>query len=280
MRILLVEDSTTDTLLVLNALDRIQGSEVVAVKRLSEALAQLKENSFDVVLTDLGLPDSYGMETLHSLYPHCHDAAVVVMTVDNSPNQGLLALRSGSQDYLDKSHLTNPEAIRRCLVYARERRRHVNEIMALERELEAARKRKSASEESAFWDDLAKDPRLSMTGQKTQIQPSTQLSPRSFEELSKAYADVLERSVEMRFSNNHKDVGPAVSFLAQNLGLAGASPRDVVGVHVRGLRLALDKPENSVRPQLFVEESRFRLVELMGYLAMYYRDHKSADLKS
>lgn len=68
MRILLVEDSTTDTLLVLNALDRIQGSEVVAVKRLSEALAQLKENSFDVVLTDLGLPDSYGMETLHSLY--------------------------------------------------------------------------------------------------------------------------------------------------------------------------------------------------------------------
>ncbi|MEY4644718.1 MAG: hypothetical protein RLZZ596_1549 [Pseudomonadota bacterium] len=56
--------------------------------------------------------------------------------------------------------------------------------------------------------------------------------------------------------------------------------RDVVGIHVRGVRLALDKNENSVRLQLFLEESRFRLVELMGYLAMFYRDHKSADLKS
>lgn len=274
MHILLIEDSATDTLLVLNALERIPGCEVVAVKRLSEALDKLKETSFDVVLTDLGLPDSYGMETLHSLYPHCGEAAVVVMTVDNSPNQGLAALRTGSQDYLDKVHLTNPEAIRRCLVYARERRKHVSEIMSLERELEAARKRKSASEESAFWGQLATEFRQAISGGKASITPPTELSPKKFDELSKAYSDVLKRSVDMRFSNNHSDVAPAVSFLARNLGQVGANPRDVVGIHVKGLRMALDDPQNSSRTQLFVEESRFRLVELMGYLAMYYRDNK------
>ena len=66
IQILLVEDDPTDTLLAEEALlgDRFR---LQVSRRLDDALRLLKSHPFDVILLDLGLPDSQGLATLQAL---------------------------------------------------------------------------------------------------------------------------------------------------------------------------------------------------------------------
>lgn len=79
----------------------------------------------DVVLLDLGLPDSDGVETVGRLIEHAPGVPVVVLT--GQTDAGIDAIRSGAQDYLRKGHITAP-LLRRTLRYAIERGRVQREL--------------------------------------------------------------------------------------------------------------------------------------------------------
>ena len=61
-----MEDNPTDVLLLREALAEAASVEFVLTQaeRLADGLARLREAPFDVVLLDLGLPDSSGADTL------------------------------------------------------------------------------------------------------------------------------------------------------------------------------------------------------------------------
>jgi CheY-like chemotaxis protein len=82
VRILLVEDDPDDVYVMRNLLgDRWQGPfELVNVELLSAAIQRCQDERFDVVLLDLGLPDSNGLETFFSIYAHAGDVPIVVLT--------------------------------------------------------------------------------------------------------------------------------------------------------------------------------------------------------
>lgn len=67
LNILLVEDSPTDVLLAQDALDDRTLFDVTVADRLARALELLSDRPFDIVLLDLGLPDSQGLDTLMRL---------------------------------------------------------------------------------------------------------------------------------------------------------------------------------------------------------------------
>jgi signal transduction histidine kinase/DNA-binding response OmpR family regulator len=123
IRVLLVEDSATDVLMLEAELADDAGApfHVTDVPRLADAMALLATDEFDVVLTDLGLPDSAGLETFVSINKAAHGLPVIVMTGLNDEAMGISAMRAGAQDYFVKGHLQHglPRAIR----YAIERRR-------------------------------------------------------------------------------------------------------------------------------------------------------------
>ena len=119
MRILLVEDSPSDADLVQQAL-QLTGAgrfEFTWVECLQDALVRLGDESFDVLLLDLSLPDSSGAET----FRRAHNAAplipIVVLTGASDESLGLAAVQEGVQDYLVKGQADGRQ-IARAIRYA------------------------------------------------------------------------------------------------------------------------------------------------------------------
>ena len=92
------------------------------VARLEEAKDFLRLEPFDLVLLDLFLPDSQGLETFIQLYPHALCVPVVVLTHSKDEPLALEAVRSGAQDTLIKDHMQGQSAVR-ALRQAIERKR-------------------------------------------------------------------------------------------------------------------------------------------------------------
>ena len=125
IRILLLEDDPADARLVGQMLRRVKTTpfEVAVVNRLAEAVAKLKAGAevFDVVLADLGLPDSTGIGTLDALTEAAPHLPVVVLTGNDDDAVALEALKRGAQDYLVKG-IGDAFILSRVVRYAIERK--------------------------------------------------------------------------------------------------------------------------------------------------------------
>ncbi|MEO8425834.1 MAG: PAS domain-containing protein [Verrucomicrobiota bacterium] len=129
IRVLLVEDSPTDALIVREELTHVAGVRFVVtqVERLAEALKRLKEQPFDVVLLDLKLPDSEGLETFARLSEAASSIPVIVLSQQGDAAIAVKAVQAGAQDYLVKGHL-GERALPRAIRYAMERKRSVEAL--------------------------------------------------------------------------------------------------------------------------------------------------------
>jgi two-component sensor histidine kinase len=95
---------------------------VVSERTLEAALARLAAAAFDVILLDLGLPDSQGLDTLRTVRGAASASSIVVLSATTDVELGLSALELGAQDLLPKDEL-RPALVARTLRYAIERRR-------------------------------------------------------------------------------------------------------------------------------------------------------------
>lgn len=121
IRILLLEDNAADADLVAEYLDLSKLSfEIVIAKRLVEGVQLMKEQSFDVILVDLSLPDSRGIDTLTSIASVTEEEVIIILTGADDEGLSLEALKVGAQDYLSKDRLSG-EVLRRSIRYAIER---------------------------------------------------------------------------------------------------------------------------------------------------------------
>lgn len=96
--------------------------------RLDAGLASLEDGDPDVVLLDLGLPDSDGLSTLESVAGRAPHLPIVVLTGRTDAGLGPRAIREGAQDYLTKGRITD-EVLRRTLRYAMDRHEKQREIV-------------------------------------------------------------------------------------------------------------------------------------------------------
>jgi len=143
-RLLLVEDNKGDARLLQAILDEIPAAwevdfPLTHVERLSQALESLKTGGFDLVLLDLSLPDSTGLDTLARLRTAALELPIVIMTGLDSEEVAVEALRQGAQDYLVKGQV-DAVGLVRAIRYAIERK-------GVELRIERARKRQEALRE-------------------------------------------------------------------------------------------------------------------------------------
>lgn len=122
MHILLVEDNPGDALLVREALSDADDVTVRTAGSLLEALDALAEESYDVVLLDLDLPDSTGLSSFEALRTLVPDVPVVIFTGQDSDLTAVAAVEAGAEDYVIKGQW-NGDSLLRALRYALARHR-------------------------------------------------------------------------------------------------------------------------------------------------------------
>ena len=122
--VLLIEDNPGDARLVQEALKGTSdpGYRVEWVERLSTGLARLADGGIDVLLLDLGLPDSQGLAALALIRALSPAVPVVVLSGAGDEQFAVEAVQAGAQDYLVKTY-ADPHLLTRSLRYAIERKR-------------------------------------------------------------------------------------------------------------------------------------------------------------
>ncbi|HEY8476169.1 MAG TPA: response regulator, partial [Chloroflexota bacterium] len=130
---LLIEDDVAWTTLIKVVLTQSKEVQfaVTCASCLEEGLRRCSEQSFDVVLLDLNLPDSRGPETLTRLYQHVPTVPILALTSRRDERVALEAMKAGAQDYLPKSSL-NTDLLVRTIRYAIERKRAAEALRASE----------------------------------------------------------------------------------------------------------------------------------------------------
>ncbi|MBC8171762.1 MAG: response regulator, partial [Anaerolineae bacterium] len=124
IRILLIEDNPGDARLIRTML-LDQGSTDFAlhcVETLQEAVLYSQEQSVNVILLDLSLPDSFGIDTLLKALNDMPDKAIIVLTGFDDQRLGVQAVQMGAQDYLVKDDIDG-KLLRRAIRYSIERHR-------------------------------------------------------------------------------------------------------------------------------------------------------------
>lgn len=113
LTVLLVEDNPGDAVLVRTALEDagLPHVTLVHVKTVHEAVARLKGADIDLVITDLGLPDSYGFDACARLCSNPGGVPVVVLSGRTDPVIRQEGLRLGAKDFLDKHHLGREQIV-------------------------------------------------------------------------------------------------------------------------------------------------------------------------
>ena len=123
-KILLIEDSPGDARLIQEVLSEAPSvpHELECVDRLSKGLERLAVGDIDLLLLDLGLPDSQGLDTVSKVCAQAPAVPIVVLTGLYDETLGIEALRLGAQDYLLKADAQSKE-LWRVMRYAEERKR-------------------------------------------------------------------------------------------------------------------------------------------------------------
>jgi two-component system, cell cycle sensor histidine kinase and response regulator CckA len=142
--VLLVEDSASDASLLVETLRETAGDlfQVTVLERLDEALRRLKANSFDVLLLDLSLPDSAGVETFRAARAGAPHVPIILLTGVDDEAVGVEAMRQGIQDYLVKGRADGRQ-IARAIRYAIERKRNEEALRRMEERLRQTQKLES-----------------------------------------------------------------------------------------------------------------------------------------
>lgn len=122
--LLIVEDNPGESLLIKEHLNQKRGFNYNAIEtdRLNSACDLLARHNFDVVLLDLYLPDSSGLETVREIVSDFPSVPVIVLTGLQDEKTARLAVRYGAQDYLDKQFIS-AEVLSRSIIYAIERKK-------------------------------------------------------------------------------------------------------------------------------------------------------------
>ncbi|MBN1473608.1 MAG: HD domain-containing protein [Syntrophaceae bacterium] len=134
IRLLMFEDNPGDVALIREQLSESGGFfEILSFDLLSQGLEFLATNNVDVVLLDLGLPDSQGLNTIEMVMAKNPSVPIIILTGLDDEKIAMEAVRRGAQDYLIKGS-ASIEILARIIHYSMERKNAEKELkLSIER---------------------------------------------------------------------------------------------------------------------------------------------------
>lgn len=127
LRVLLIEDDESFAILISRVLQKLGSKHYVRhVVRLEDGIDELNHRTFDIVLTDLTLPDAVRLEAVEKLREHSPSIPLIVLTMLESSDLISSAVQGGAQDFIVKDTVT-PPLLERAIQNAVERQKMVAE---------------------------------------------------------------------------------------------------------------------------------------------------------
>ncbi len=234
------------------------------VVSLSEAMEKLTHENFDVILLELMLPDSQGIDTLIKIKEKANCIPIVFQTLGDDEKVVVKAFQIGADGYLQKKNL-DPNLLIYSIRLAIERKQYITK-------LETTQQQRKQEEEFQSLELLANSIKTRITARMFGSEPLKDSMSDIFLELVNDYSKILELALEQQAYKVEHNLGEKLRKIADKLGFLKASPRDVVDIHTKALR-EKSKNVNSTRAQVYVDEGRLMVLELMGYLTSYYRKY-------
>ncbi|MCP4546876.1 MAG: PAS domain S-box protein [bacterium] len=137
LKVLMIEDNRMDAIVLKKLLMTLKyyDCQVRETETLAVALEVLAEDAFGLIIIDLGLPDSFGENTVAKVRKVSGDTPLVVLTGNDDEELARSALRIGAQEYLIKGQI-NSFILNHAIRFAIERQTLVVERQATILELE------------------------------------------------------------------------------------------------------------------------------------------------
>lgn len=134
-KILYIEDNPVDIRFFEEIARELKNIELDlrVANTLADARDILNAHNLDLIVSDLGLPDSMGLYTVKQIISEFPDLPVIVMTSINDEQLGIQAIRMGAQDYLPKGNFDSG-LLSRAIKYSVERNSHVYKMSCLEKD--------------------------------------------------------------------------------------------------------------------------------------------------
>ncbi|MEM7032526.1 MAG: response regulator [Chloroflexota bacterium] len=270
--ILLIENSLQDTALIEQVLSSATLQhhtvryDLVHMTNLSAGLSHVAESKVDAILLDWDLPDSQGIDSITEICKQPSQPPILVLMSSEDEMLAMQAIQAGAQDYIYKSEITRL-ALTRAIRYIQERHR-------LRQKLAQSHLEQSQQQEFAKLNQLNSTSNSPATQQAFGGTSLQQALPSIFQTLATQYQTALDMALEERMYRIDAQCAEQLRQIADELGSYMAGPKDVIDIHKITLA-SLDKKMSNQKLQAYIEEGRLRVLELMGYLALYYRNHRS-----
>ncbi len=132
INVLLIEDNPGDVRIIKELLGEAKELKfnLHSAENLLKGLTYITESSFDIILLDLTLPDSSGIETLKRMLEHDSKYPIIVLTGTNDLQLAIQAVKVGAQDYLVKGQIEINQLIR-SIFHAIDRHKMIKTIESL-----------------------------------------------------------------------------------------------------------------------------------------------------
>ena len=104
-------------------------------EKLSKGLERLMQGNIDIVLLDLGLPDSSGIKTFMYVHSNAPDTPIIILTGTEDDRFAIESVHRGAQDFLFKG-IMDPDSMIRAIKYAIERKKIEKELKETRNQLE------------------------------------------------------------------------------------------------------------------------------------------------
>ncbi len=124
IKLLLIEDNIGDSVIIRKMLDESENTtfELTHTQRLKNGLKHLETEKFDIILLDLGLPDSEGFKSFKITLKKHPEIPIIILTGLGDEEIGIKTIKYGAQDYLVKGEF-NGKLLVRAIQYAIERKK-------------------------------------------------------------------------------------------------------------------------------------------------------------
>ena len=122
LRVLVVEDNPGDARLIQELLLEARGGgfQTTVAETLASALKELRAGDFQLILLDMSLPDSRGIETFRAVEAEAPQIPVIILSGLDDEALALRTVEEGAQDYLVKGQV-DPRSLERAIRYAMKR---------------------------------------------------------------------------------------------------------------------------------------------------------------